>query len=159
MSRLVRKPTLWFLTRLYTNRAVQPQKKTARSMEFCIYEEEGLYYECGESKCADQIRCHHEADPHLCFRTCKVLVFSKGGSCFCPPPFRRKAEGHSFWLSVLPSVHPSVRPSVRSSFRPSFRPPIGVCTLCAQLLQFYSDSFETLQMSSSCFEDVHVVWI
>ena len=27
---------------------------------------------------------------------------------------------------------------------PSFRPPIGVCTLCAQLLlQFYSDSFET----------------
>ena len=22
----------------------------------------------------------------------------------CPPPFRRKAEGHSFWLSVLPSV-------------------------------------------------------
>ena len=45
------------------------------------------------------------------------------------------------------------------SFRPSFRPPIGVCTLCAQLLQFHSDSFETLQMSSSCFEDVHVVWI
>ena len=46
------------------------------------------------------------------------------------------------------------------SFRPSFRPPIGVCTLCVQLLlQFYSDSFETLQMSSSCFEDVHVVWI
>ena len=34
------------------------------------------------------------------------------------------------------------------SFRPSFRPPIGVCTLCKQLLlQFYSDSFETLQMS------------
>ena len=61
---------------------------------------------------------------------------------YCPPPFRRKAEGHSFWLSVLPSVLPSVRPSVR----PSFRPPIGVCTLCAQLLlQFYSDSFETLQ--------------
>ena len=26
---------------------------------------------------------------------------------FCPPPFRRKAEGHSFWLSVLPSVLPS----------------------------------------------------
>ena len=75
---------------------------------------------------------------------------------YCPPPFRRKAEGHSFWLSVLPSVLPSVRPS----FRPSFRPPIGVCTLCAQLLlQFYSNSFETLQMSSSCFEDVHVVWI
>ena len=54
----------------------------------------------------------------------------------------------------------SFRPSFRPTVRPSFRPPIGVCTLCAQLLlQFYSDSFETLQMSSSCFEDVHVVWI
>ena len=39
---------------------------------------------------------------------------------YCPPPFRRKAEGHSFWLSVRVSVHPSVLPSVR----PSFRPPI-----------------------------------
>ena len=50
---------------------------------------------------------------------------------FCPPPFRRKAEGHSFRHSVLPS----------------FRPPNIVGTLCAQLLlQFYADSFETLQM-------------
>ena len=59
---------------------------------------------------------------------------------YCPPPFRRKAEGHSFRLSVLPSVLPSVVPS----FRPSFRPPKVLCTLCAQLLlQFYADSFET----------------
>ena len=71
---------------------------------------------------------------------------------FCPPPFRRKAEGHGFWLSVIPSVRPSVLPS--------FRPPIGVCTLCAHLLlQFYSNSFETLQMSLLCFEDMHVIWI
>ena len=62
---------------------------------------------------------------------------------FCPPPFRRKAEGHSFRHSVLPSFRPSVRPSVL----PSFRPPNIVGTLCAQLLlQFYADSFETLQM-------------
>ena len=31
---------------------------------------------------------------------------------FCPPPFRRKAEGHSFRHSVLPSFRPSFRPSV-----------------------------------------------
>ena len=56
-------------------------------------------------------------------------------SVYCPPPFRRKAEGHSFRHSVLPSV------------LPSFRPPNIVGTLCAQLLlQFYADSFETLQM-------------
>ena len=34
---------------------------------------------------------------------------------YCPPPFRRKAEGHSFRLSVLPSFRPSVCPSVRPS--------------------------------------------
>ena len=38
-----------------------------------------------------------------------------GGEDFCPPPFRRKPEGHVFWLSVIPSVRPSVRPSVLSS--------------------------------------------
>ena len=65
-------------------------------------------------------------------------------SSFCPPPFRRKAEGHSF------------RPSVR----PSFRPPRVVGTLCAQLLlQFYSDAFETLKMFLSLSEDTHVVWM
>ena len=42
---------------------------------------------------------------------------------------------------------PSFRPSVRPSVLPSFRPPNIVGTLCAQLLlQFYADSFETLQM-------------
>ena len=70
----------------------------------------------------------------------------------CPPPFRRKAEGHSFRHSVLPSFRPSVFPS--------FRPPNIVGTLCAQLLlQFYADSFETLQMFLSWSEDMHVVWI
>ena len=33
------------------------------------------------------------------------------GTNFCPPPFRRKAEGHSFRHSVLPSFRPSVLPS------------------------------------------------
>ena len=62
-----------------------------------------------------------------------LLFFSS--SLYCSSPFPRKADGHSFRLSVL------------LSFRPSVRPPI-VCTLCAQLLlQFYSDSFKTLQMS------------
>ena len=73
-----------------------------------------------------------------------VFVFSR----FCHPPFRRKAERHSFWLSVLPSVFPS------------FRPPKVQFTLCTRLLlQFSADSFETLQMFSSWSEDMYVVWI
>ena len=63
---------------------------------------------------------------------------------FCPPPFRRKAEGRSIQHSVLPTV----------------RPPKVVGTLCAQLLlQFYADSFEILQMFLSWSEDMHMVWI
>ena len=51
-------------------------------------------------------------------------------------------------------------PSFRLSVLPSFRPPNIVGTLCAQLLlQFYADSFETLQMFLSWSEDMHVVWI
>ena len=47
-------------------------------------------------------------------------------------------------------------PSVRPVF-PSLK---VLCTLCAQLLlQFYADSFETLQMLLSWSEDMHVVWI
>ena len=44
---------------------------------------------------------------------------------FCPPPFRRKAEGHSFWLSVIPSVLPSFRPSApyRSMYLVQATPP------------------------------------
>ena len=118
------------------NRAVQAQKKP-RSLK--SYSRRGIVLCVAETKAL--ISCAVTAQLILTF------VFTYACLCFyCPPPFRRKAEGHSFWLSVLPSVLPS--------------PYRSVCTLCAQLLlQFYSDSFETLQMSSSCFGDVHVVWI
>ena len=83
---------------------------------------------------------------------CTIHIVNKVKSFYCPPPFRRKAEGHSFRHSVLPSVLPSVFPS--------FRPPNVVGTLCAQLLlQFCADSFETSQMFLSWSEDMHVVWI
>ena len=72
MSRLMGKPTMWFSNRSDTNWAVQPQKK-ARSLEFRIEE---LYYPCSENKDADQLRGYREADLHLCFRICRLLVFS-----------------------------------------------------------------------------------
>ena len=66
-----------------------------------------------------------------------VLVRSEGTNIIVPRLFEEKRRDIVFGF-------PSFRPSVL----PSFRPPIGVCTLCKQLLlQFYSDSFETLQMS------------
>ena len=50
--------------------------------------------------------------------------------------------------------------SVRLSAFASFRPPNVVGTLCAQLLlQFYADSFETVQMYLSWSDKMHVVWI
>ena len=75
MSRLMGKPTMWFLTKSGTNQPVQSQKQ-ARNLKFWIKEEEGLYYPCSENKGADQLRGYREADLCLCFRICKLLVFS-----------------------------------------------------------------------------------
>ena len=63
---------------------------------------------------------------------------------FVPRLFEEKRRDIVFGI---PSFRPSVLPSFRPSVLPSFRPPNIVGTLCAQLLlQFYADSFETLQM-------------
>ena len=74
-SSVMRKPTFWFPTRSDTNRAVQPQKM-ARGLKFRISEVEGFYYPCSENKGADQLRGYREAALRLCFRICKMLVFS-----------------------------------------------------------------------------------
>ena len=39
-----------------------------------------MYYPCSENKGADQLRGYREADLRLCFRLCKLLVFSCTGS-------------------------------------------------------------------------------
>ena len=79
MSHLVGKPTMWFPTRFDTNRPVQSQKR-ARSLKFRIKVEEELYFPSSENKGADQLRGYREADLRLCFRLCRLLVFSWGGS-------------------------------------------------------------------------------
>ena len=66
---------MWFPNRSDTNRAVQAQKM-ARDWEFWIEKVEELYYPCSENKGADQLRSYCEADLRLCFRTCRLLVFS-----------------------------------------------------------------------------------
>ena len=71
----MRKPTMWFLNRSDTDRAVEPQK-TARSLKLRIKEVEELYFPSSENKGADQLRGYHEADLRLCFCLCKLLVFS-----------------------------------------------------------------------------------
>ena len=71
----MRKPTFWLPTWSDTNQAVQ-QQKMARGLKFCIQEVEGLYYLCSENKGADQLCGYREADLRLCFRICKMLVFS-----------------------------------------------------------------------------------
>ena len=75
MSRVMRKPTFWFPTWSDTNQAVQLQKM-ARGLKLRIYKVEGLDFICSENKGADQLRGYREADLHLCFRKCKMLVFS-----------------------------------------------------------------------------------
>ena len=66
LSRVMRKPTFWFSTWSHTNQAVQLQNM-ARGLKFQILKVEGLYYLYSENKGADM---------RLCFRICKMLVFS-----------------------------------------------------------------------------------
>ena len=47
---------------------------------FVFREVEGLYYPSSENKGADQLRSNREADLRLCFRICRLLVFSWRGS-------------------------------------------------------------------------------
>ena len=75
----MRKPTIWVPTRSDTNRAMQLQKMV-RGLKFWIQKVEELYYPCSENKGADQLRSYCEADLRLCFRLCRWLVFSCGGS-------------------------------------------------------------------------------
>ena len=39
-----------------------------------------MYYPSSENKGADQLRGYREADLRLCFRLCRLLVFTRGGS-------------------------------------------------------------------------------
>ena len=73
----MKKPTFWFPTWSDTKQrqAVQLQKM-ANGLKFRIYKVETSYYLCSENKGADQLRGYREADLRLCFRTCKMLVFS-----------------------------------------------------------------------------------
>ena len=41
-----------------------------------------MYYPCSQNKGADQLCSHCTAALRLCFRLCKLLVFSCGGSIF-----------------------------------------------------------------------------
>ena len=66
---------MWILTRPERNQAVQALEM-ARGLRFCIKEVEVLYYPSSENKGADQLRGYREADLRLCFRICKMLVFS-----------------------------------------------------------------------------------
>ena len=58
-----------------TNQAVQLQKM-ARGLKFRISVVEGLNCLCGDNKDSDQLRGNCQADLRLCFRICKMFVFS-----------------------------------------------------------------------------------
>ena len=81
MSLLVRKPVFGVSDQV---RVVQPQKM-ARGLKFRIKVVERLYYPYSKNKGADQLRSYCTADLRLCFRICKKLIFSQGGSFHFEP--------------------------------------------------------------------------
>ena len=79
MSLCLRKPIIRDSDQSDTNRSAQSRKQ-ARSLKFLVYVEKKLYYPCSENKGADQLRSFCEADLYLCFRLCRLLVVTCGGS-------------------------------------------------------------------------------
>ena len=100
MSVVMRKPTMLFLNRSDTNRAVQAQKMT-KTLKFRISEEEGLYCPYSENKDTDQLLSYCEADLHLCFHICKLQIIGflvmrlKCGNFGCVLSFENV---HKNWL-------------------------------------------------------------
>ena len=75
MSLAIRNPVFGVSDQVRHNRAVKPQKM-GRDLILLTKEIEGLFYRCGENKCADQLRGYCAADLCLCFCICKKQVFS-----------------------------------------------------------------------------------
>ena len=48
---------------------------TEKSYRLEILDLEELYCSCSKNKSADQLRSYCDADLHLCFHICKMLVF------------------------------------------------------------------------------------
>ena len=95
---------MWFPNRPDTNRPVQSQKR-ARSLKFWNLVEKELYYPSSENKGADQLRGYREADLRLCFRICRLLVFSfepmhekTNILGFRPGPTQTGLYSHRKWL-------------------------------------------------------------
>ena len=66
LSRVMRKPTMWFPNRSGKNQAVQSQsQKQARSLKLRRESVLSMYYPCSESKGAAQLRGDREADLRL----------------------------------------------------------------------------------------------
>ena len=63
-----------------------------------------MYYPCSENKDADQLRGYREADLRLCFRPCKLLVFSRTGSNVSPICFLSLLNFAFFFFSTCPAL-------------------------------------------------------
>ena len=71
MPAILRSRTSWQIKAMPGTSFFLQLQQMARGLKFRIKKVEGLYYICSENKGADR-----EADLRLCFRICKMLVFS-----------------------------------------------------------------------------------
>ena len=58
-----------------------------------------MYYPCSENKGADQLRGYREADLRLCFRICKMPVFSRRGSYYKSKYLANATEAFGGWTA------------------------------------------------------------
>ena len=75
-----------------------------------------MYYLCSENKEADQLRGYREADLRLCFRPCKLLVFSRTGS-----------------YRMFGNIIKHQESSIQNCIRISFETIVGILTFISRL--------------------------
>ena len=65
-----------------------------------------MYYLCSENKGSDQLRSYCEADLHLCFRLCRLLVFILlcKISLFCSISYKKNFMFNSAEHGIYPAL-------------------------------------------------------
>ena len=78
-----------------------------------------MYYPCSENKGDDQLRGYREADLRLCFRLCKLLVFSCTGSFNSRNCWKNKIDMFQFFQIKIPvsllAYHFSISKSAKNN--------------------------------------------
>ena len=111
-----------------------------------------MYYPCSENKDADQLRGYREADLRLCFRPCKLLVFSRTGSFLFGYGKSVFTPQSQHFRSILFSVSVQYKPGCKATVNGSKEGNICSFSFCCKKCTLHNNRFshDSQQLASFC---------